>query len=167
MNLNPNYLIFIPTILIFFAWYRLAEFLALRYTLRKREKAKRTKIIFSVWWKIAAADCAIYLVFRAFNTFAATRVGEIFTAYYEKYDTSSVEWLISFAEGAIKNPLSHPTCAIFELILIFFAAVLSYRITKRILYATHEVTLMESRNAALAVSIISAPWTFLLPTLYL
>lgn len=167
MNISPNILLLIPTILLYFAWYRLAEFLALRYTLRKREKAKRMKLIFSVWWKIAIANCAIYIAFRAFNTFAATRVGELFTAYYEKYDTSSVEWLIKFAEGAIKNPLSHPTCAVFELILIFFAAVLSYRFTKRILDGTHEATLMESRKAALAVSVISAPWTFLLPTLYL
>ncbi|MBR1841806.1 MAG: hypothetical protein IJ788_00840 [Oscillospiraceae bacterium] len=167
MNLNPNFLLLIPTIVIYFVWYRAAELLALRFTLRKREKAKRMKIILSVWWKIAIVNIVIYILFRAFNTFAATRVGEIFTAYSEKYDTSSVEWLIGFADGAIKNPLSHPTCAVFELILIFFAAVLSYRFTKRILDRSHEVTLMEAKNAALAVSILSAPWTFLLPTLYL
>lgn len=167
MDLTPNYLIMIPTVLALFIWYRLAELVALRITIRPREEHKKLKTILSVWWEIAIVNIVIYILFRAFNTFAATRVGEIFTAYAEKYDTSSVEWLIGFADGAIRNPLSHPTCAVFELILIFFAAVLSYRFTKRILDRSHEVTLMEAKNAALAVSILSAPWTFLLPTLYL
>lgn len=166
MDLKPNYLIIALMAVVLFGWYRLMEFLALRLSLRKREKAKRMGIIFAVWWKIAVRHVITYLAFRGLNTFISIRMTEIFTAYYEHYETRSVEWLLKFADGILTNPFKHPSCIIFELILIFFSAVLCFLSTRGILDRTRQVDLSEAKNAALAAALLTAPWTFLLPTFY-
>ncbi len=120
--------------------------------LGRRDKGRLMRYLWwRVWWRGFAADAAGVAWLLLALILWEMNVGRR-RAFWQK-------WL----EGVMGDPFSHPVAFLWTLAAVAIAGVCIYYLDKKPMRAAG-LTDREAHRAALALAIVTAPWTFLIPT---
>lgn len=119
--------------------------------LGRRDKGRLMRYLWwRVWWRGFAADAAGVAWLLLALILWEMNVGRR-RAFWQK-------WL----EGVMGDPFSHPVAFLWTLAAVAIAGVCIYYLDKKPMRAAG-LTDREAHRAALALAIVTAPWTFFLP----
>ncbi|MBR1841805.1 MAG: hypothetical protein IJ788_00835 [Oscillospiraceae bacterium] len=135
--------------------------LVLWLSMKKRGIERRKEIYRAVWWKIWLIGFAADFVGVVFMTL----VSALLSCGYS-LQTPLGNLLGDSGNGIMYNAFRSPLSFLVVLIAVAIAGVIIYLADERVLSSAKGLKFREAEKIARALAIITAPWTFFIPTFW-
>lgn len=135
--------------------------LVLWFAMKKRGIERRKEIYKSLWWKIWLIGFAADFAGVVFMTLVSTLMSSAYAL-----QTPIGRYIGDAGNGVMYNAFRSPLSFIVVLLAVAISGIIIYFADQRVLNKAKGLKFADAEKISLAMALITAPWTFFIPTFY-